>query len=300
MVGEAASSRARCPLVARAADPTVEPAERLLAAAVAKRAFDDARAERAFEAVATAHRNELEPATIEALRLVAPDLADLLDPPLGDASPPGAYDHDERGAHDASTKARPDATPKRRDRSPAARLLIGHHPVITVFRRSESHGDQAGGPPPAWSVVVVLGNGAASNLEFLKRLAASLPESESFEVVVLDNATTDATRHVLASLGGDVVVARARVRLDPARAAEAAAALARGELVVVVDRDAPLEPGWLDSARQAASASTARPVAGSWTALATRGWVAFHRSDRSGLHAPAAATSAAEVACLPG
>jgi GT2 family glycosyltransferase len=54
---------------------------------------------------------------------------------------------------------------------------------------------------------------------------------------VVDNASTDATPELLASLGGDVLAVRYPTNLGFARGCNQGAALARGDVIVFLNND---------------------------------------------------------------
>ena len=99
---------------------------------------------------------------------------------------------------------------------------------------------------PTVSVVVATRNRS----ERLRALLASLRAQTftDFEVVVCDDASTDATPEVLAGAHGlDVVVVRNAVASGPARARNAGWRAARGALIAFTDDDCEASPGWLEA-----------------------------------------------------
>lgn len=99
---------------------------------------------------------------------------------------------------------------------------------------------------PVVSVVVATHNRA----ERLAALLASLREQtfRDFEVVVCDDASTDATPQVLADADGlALTVVRHEAAGGPARARNAGWRAARGDLVAFTDDDCVATPGWLEA-----------------------------------------------------
>lgn len=94
------------------------------------------------------------------------------------------------------------------------------------------------------TVVVPVYNRADLTRRCLERLA-TLDAGASFELVVVDNGSSDGTAKVLAGFGGDVTVVSNRANLGFARACNQGARLARAERVVFLNNDVEVAPGWL-------------------------------------------------------
>jgi glycosyltransferase involved in cell wall biosynthesis len=109
--------------------------------------------------------------------------------------------------------------------------------------------------PPAVSVVVPVHNDAAHLRLCLKALAAST--CGDFEVLVVDDASTDDTPAVAAEFGARLV--RLGQKSGPAAARNAGAAQARGEYVLFVDADVCVHPDTI--ARVAATFEAQQGVA---------------------------------------
>jgi len=95
---------------------------------------------------------------------------------------------------------------------------------------------------PEISVIVPVHNGAGSLRALLPSLSEQTLGRERFEVIVVDNASTDATAEVARSFG-------ARVVSDPvanrSRARNRGAAEARSRLFAFTDADCVADPRWL-------------------------------------------------------
>jgi GT2 family glycosyltransferase len=102
---------------------------------------------------------------------------------------------------------------------------------------------------PAVSVVVPTRD-RADYLEVTLRSLAAQRLDEGYEVVVVDDGSTDATRDVVAEAGGRLVALDARHGLNAAR--NAGLDEARADLVAFVDDDVEAPPGWLAALVQAA------------------------------------------------
>lgn len=96
-------------------------------------------------------------------------------------------------------------------------------------------------PPPSASVVVPARDAAGTLPALLASLAAQEVDGGELEVVVVDNASHDATALVAEAAGARVVAEGVPGR---ARARNAGAAAARGGLLLFVDADCVAEPGW--------------------------------------------------------
>jgi len=68
----------------------------------------------------------------------------------------------------------------------------------------------------------------------------------SYEVIVVDNASTDGTADYLASLSGDLRIIRNQHNLGFAKACNQGAAVARGQYLVFLNNDTIPQPGWLE------------------------------------------------------
>ena len=74
---------------------------------------------------------------------------------------------------------------------------------------------------------------------------ASVEAGCPFELIVLDNASGEATAGLLAQLGGDVTACRSPLRLERSRALAVAVDLARAPVLVLLEEGTECSPGWL-------------------------------------------------------
>jgi GT2 family glycosyltransferase len=124
---------------------------------------------------------------------------------------------------------------ERRPREPRA---------IALARAAEE--GVAGAGPIAFSLVLALHNQAAEAEACLEALSAHTPEDLPYEVILVDDASTDDTGELLDSLQGDVVIERNERDRGLETAWLQGRALARGRHVVFLRPEARLEPGWAD------------------------------------------------------
>ncbi len=102
------------------------------------------------------------------------------------------------------------------------------------------------GGAPALSCIVSLYNGLALTKAMLSSLLETLPKRYPFEIILVDDGSTDGTREWLATLTDP----RFRVLLNDSNLGFAAAnnrgaALAKGEFLALLNNDLVLLPGWL-------------------------------------------------------
>jgi GT2 family glycosyltransferase len=101
---------------------------------------------------------------------------------------------------------------------------------------------------PTLSVLIVAWN---SRDELGRTLPALLPElGEGDELIVVDNGSTDGTAEAVEALAPDARVVRAGENLGFAGGCNRGAAEAGGDLLVVLNPDAPPLPGWGEAIRR--------------------------------------------------
>lgn len=117
--------------------------------------------------------------------------------------------------------------------------------------------------PPRLSAVIPLYNCLALTQAMLASLQATMPAAVTHEIILIDDGSTDGTRDWLATLPS----AKFRVLLNDknrgyAAANNRAAAIARGEFLVLLNNDLVLERGWLEPMLEAHAslASRAGPI----------------------------------------
>lgn len=112
----------------------------------------------------------------------------------------------------------------------------------------------AGLPPaqPRVSIVMPLYNKAEFTEKCLYALAANTGEEPDYEVLLIDNASSDWTQYLLLAFEGDVEIVRNEENVGFARANNQGAALARGEYLLFLNNDTEPCPGWLEAMVQLA------------------------------------------------
>ncbi|HKP92107.1 MAG TPA: glycosyltransferase family 2 protein [Thermoleophilaceae bacterium] len=99
-------------------------------------------------------------------------------------------------------------------------------------------------PTPEVSVIVPVRNGADSLPPLLESIRAQTLARERFEVVVVDNDSSDGTAEVAAAHGARVVEEPVANR---SRARNRGAAAAQARLYAFTDADCVADPGWLEA-----------------------------------------------------
>lgn len=104
-------------------------------------------------------------------------------------------------------------------------------------------------PDPIFSIVIPVWNGAAylpACLESLAAQTACRPWNRC-EIIAVDNASVDDSAAVIESLGGAVRLLRNPSNLGFGGGCNRGLAAARGEILVVLNQDTTVVPGWLEA-----------------------------------------------------
>lgn len=123
------------------------------------------------------------------------------------------------------------------------------------------------------SVIVPVYNGAATIRECLASILAAGSRSD-FELIVVDNASTDGTAELLREFGDRLRVVR-ETRRGPAAARNAGLRVARGKWLAFTDADCTVDADWLEHLLQPLESGTADATGG--RILARRGAGAVER-----------------------
>ena len=112
------------------------------------------------------------------------------------------------------------------------------------------------------SVIIPVWNNAVLTQQCLNALA-EVTDGVSYEVVVVDNGSTDGVETFLQTLGGDVQVIRNEQNLGFSKACNQGARAARGEFLVFLNNDTIPLKGWLSALVEEARAHADVAVVGS-------------------------------------
>lgn len=112
------------------------------------------------------------------------------------------------------------------------------------------------------SIIIPVWNNAALTQQCLQALA-EVTDGASYEVVVVDNGSTDGVETFLRNLGGDVQVIRNEQNLGFSKACNQGARAARGEFLVFLNNDTIPLTGWLSALVEEARAHADVAVVGS-------------------------------------
>ncbi|MEW6599421.1 MAG: glycosyltransferase [Nitrospirota bacterium] len=96
------------------------------------------------------------------------------------------------------------------------------------------------------SIVIPVFNNIKYTMQCLEAVAANTAY-EPYEVVIVDNGSTDGTKEYLASLSGDVRILSNDTNLGFAPACNQGARAAQGDYIVFLNNDTVPQPGWLEN-----------------------------------------------------
>ncbi len=107
-------------------------------------------------------------------------------------------------------------------------------------------GSEHPGRAPKVSMVIPVFNKVEYTRQCLEALAAHTP-GDLFELIMVDNASTDQTPALLQALEGDVKIIRNQQNQGFVLACNQGAAVASGEYVLFLNNDTIPQPGWLEA-----------------------------------------------------
>jgi GT2 family glycosyltransferase/thioredoxin-like negative regulator of GroEL len=111
------------------------------------------------------------------------------------------------------------------------------------------------------SIIIPLFNQVEYTKQCLEALIQNTPD-ELYEVIIVDNASTDGTKEFLKSLEGDVKIITNKENLGFAKACNQGAKTAQGGYLVFLNNDTKVLPGWLDELVKCAREDKKRAVVG--------------------------------------
>ncbi|MBD0315194.1 MAG: glycosyltransferase [Nitrospiraceae bacterium] len=138
------------------------------------------------------------------------------------------------------------------------------------------------------SIVIPVWNKMELTIQCLSKLAEAT-EGMDYEVIVIDNHSTDGTPEFLNRLGGDIRIIRNQENLGFAKACNQGARMARGQYLVFLNNDTIPMTGWLNALVAEAEAHAEVGIVGSKLlypdGTIQHAGVAFHRSGLGPYHA---------------
>lgn len=94
------------------------------------------------------------------------------------------------------------------------------------------------------SIVIPVFNNVDYTVKCLESIVANTPE-DIYEVIIIDNASTDGTAELLSALGGDVKIIRNAENIGFAKASNQGALAADGGIIVFLNNDTEVLKGWI-------------------------------------------------------
>lgn len=116
---------------------------------------------------------------------------------------------------------------------------------------------------PRCSIIIPVYNRASLTDQCLRALVASGSESVDYEIIVVDDDSTDSTRQFLASYGDSIHIVRHTANTGFATACNDGAAIASGEYLVFLNNDTIPTTGWLEALVRYADRHSDAAVVGS-------------------------------------
>ena len=150
----------------------------------------------------------------------------------------------------------------------AEHFNIGDHVAAWNAAFAECLGQTASGglPPmvaaPRVSIAIPVFNKAEFTEACLFALAENTDDDPTYEVIVINNASSDWTQYLLHAFEGDLRVEHNDENEGFARANNQAAAMAQGEYLLFLNNDTVVQPGWLRAMVQLADSDPSIGIVG--------------------------------------
>jgi GT2 family glycosyltransferase len=152
---------------------------------------------------------------------------------------------------------------------PAAMRVYDNGRPFSVEIASVQAGDETGlegtSAPlgPKCSIIIPVFNNAALTRACLDRVLATMPADIAWEIVVIDDASTDATADLLGNYGDRIRIVSHAVNKGFSISCNDGAAIASGQYLVFLNNDTVPQQGWLEALVQYADRHPESAVVGS-------------------------------------
>jgi len=134
--------------------------------------------------------------------------------------------------------------------------------VLAQSARAKTNVEGASAAPRV-SIVMPLFNKAEFTEKCLYAIAENTGEDTAYDVVLVDNASSDWTQYLLLAFEGDVAVLRNEENVGFARANNQGAAVAQGEYLLFLNNDTVPHPRWLQAMVELADSDSKIGIVGS-------------------------------------